>query len=78
MVVVVLVVLMVVVAVVCLEAVEVDCYGAVCFIVEGDIFELGVVLLLVVMEMELDNFELVAQCVVRLVLWCSNGREHFL
>ena len=32
----------------------------------------------IVMEVEVDNFELLVGGVVRLVLWCLNGRGNFL
>ena len=43
--------------------------------VEGDMFEFGGSFVVVVLvEVEVDKFELVVECVVRLLLWCSNGR----
>ena len=61
------VVLMIVVGVVYLGAVEVDCSGV------GDISVFCWVFVVVVVEMEL-----VVECVVRLVLWCSDGRGDYL
>ena len=46
------VVLLLVVAVMCLGVVEVNCSGVGCFMVEGDIFELGGSFAVVVVEME--------------------------
>ena len=60
------VVLMIVVGVFYIGAVEVDCSGVV------EIFLLGWFFVVVVVEVEL-----VVECVVRLVLWCSNGRGIF-
>ena len=57
---------MIVVVVVCLGAMEVDRSRVV------DIFELGGVYVVVV------EVELVQSCVVKLVLWCLNGRVNFL
>ena len=45
---------------------------------EFDIFELGKGFVGVVVEVEVENFELGVGCVVRLVLWCLNGRGDFL
>ena len=58
---------MIVVVVVCLGAMEVDRSRVV------DIFELGGVYVVVVVEVGL-----VQSCVVKLVLWCLNGRVNFL
>ena len=62
-----LVVLMIVVGVVYLGAVEVGCSAV------GDISVLGGVFVVVVVEMEL-----VVEYLVRLVLWCSDGRGDYL
>ena len=61
------VVLMIVFGVVCLGAVEVDCSEVI------DTFMLGGVILVIVLEVELGM-----ECVVKLLLWCSNGRGNFL
>ena len=62
------VVLMIVVGAVCLGAVEVDCSGVV------DTFVLdGVFVVVVVVEVEL----VVVGCVLKLVLWCSDGSGVF-
>lgn len=67
---------MVVVGVLRLGEVEVDCSGKVCFMVEGDIFELGgVFVVVVVVVVEGENFELVVDFVVILFMWCLNGRD---
>lgn len=66
---------MVVVGVLRLGEVEVDCSGKVCFMVEGDIFELGGVFVVVVVVVEGENFELVVDFVVILFMWCLNGRD---
>ena len=68
---------MVVVGVLRLGEVEVDCSGKVCFMVEGDIFELGgvFVVVVVVVVVEGENFELVVDFVVILFMWCLNGRD---
>ena len=66
---------MVVVGVLRLGEVEVDCSGKVCFMVEGDIFELGGVFVVVVVVVEVENFELVVDFVVILFMWCLNGRD---
>ena len=57
-----------VVGVLCIEVVEVDCTGMLDFIVLGGVF---------VVEM-VEEVELVVKCVMRLVLWCANGRGYFL
>ena len=57
-----------VVGVLCIELVEVDCTGMLDFIVLGGVF---------VVEM-VEEVELVVKCVMRLVLWCANGRGYFL
>ena len=59
--------LMMVVAVVCFGVAEVECLGVV------DTFMLGGDFVVVVVEVEL-----VVGCVLKLVLWCSNGRGDFL
>ena len=64
-----------VVGVLRLGEVEVDCSGKVCFMVEGDIFELGGVFVVVVVVVEVENFELVVDFVVILFMWCLNGRD---
>lgn len=60
--------LMAVVEVVYLGVV-VDCSGVVCFMMEGDIFELAGVFVVMVVEVELF-----VRCVVNLVLWCLNEK----
>ena len=60
-----------------MSVVEVDSLGVVLFIAKGDIFDLGGDFVVVVVESEVKNFELVVGCVVRLVLWCSNGTGDF-
>ena len=57
-----------VVGVLCVRALEVDCEGVVDILVLGGVFIVGVV----------EGVELVVGCVVRLVLWCVNGRGYFL
>ena len=57
-----------VVGVLCIEALEVDCAGMVDILVLGGVFMMEVV----------EGVELVVGCVVRLVLWCVNGRGYFL
>lgn len=70
------VVVLMVVGVLRLGEVEVDCSGKVCFMVEGDIFELGgVFVVVVVVVVEGENFELVVDFVVILFMWCLNGRD---
>ena len=49
-------------------AVEVDCAVVVDIMVLGRVFVVEVV----------EGVELVVGCVVRLVLWCANGRGYFL
>lgn len=49
------VVLMLVVRVVCLREVEVDGLRVVCFMVEGDIFELGGGFMMMVVAVEVEN-----------------------
>ena len=49
------VVLMLVVSVVCLREVEVDGLRVVCFMVEGDIFELGGGFMMMVVAVEVEN-----------------------
>ena len=76
---VVVMVLMIGVGVVCiasffLSVVEVDCLGVIFFLMEGDIFELGGVFEVVVLEVEVENFEMVVGCVMRLVVWFLNWR----
>ena len=80
---VVVMVLMIGVGVVCigsffLSVVEVDCLGVIFFLMEGDIFELGGVFEVVVLEVEVENFEMVVGCVMRLVLWFLNWRGDLL
>ena len=50
-----------------------DCLGMVSFIVESDIFVLGGVSVVLMMQVKM-----VVGCVVKLVLWCSNGSGDFL
>ena len=50
----------------------------VCCMVEGDMYELNGGLLVAVVEVDVENFELVLGCAVRLVFWNSNGRGDFL
>lgn len=69
------VVVLMVVGVLRLGEVEVDCSGKVCFMVEGDIFKLGGVFVVVVVVVEGENFELVVDFVVILFMWCLNGRD---
>lgn len=69
----VLLMLMAVVGVVCLREVEVDRLGMVCFIVESDIFVLGGVSVVLMVQVKM-----VVGCVVKLVLWCSNESGDFL
>ena len=57
-----------VVGVLCMGMVEVDCTGVVDIMVLGGVFLVEVV----------EGVELVVGCVVRLVLWCANGRGYFL
>ena len=61
-----------IVGVLCIGAVEVDCPGVVDILVLGGVFVVKVV----------EGVELVVGCVVRhlvrLVLWCVNGRGYFL
>ena len=80
---VVVMVLMIGVGVVCIESfflsvVEVDCLGVIFFLMEGDIFELGGVFEVVVLEVEVENFEMVVGCVMRLVVWFLNWRGDLL
>ena len=63
------VVLMAVVEVAYLGVVEVDCSGVVCFMMEGDIFVLAGVFVVMVVEVELF-----VRCVVNLVWWCLNEK----
>ena len=56
------------VGVLCIGAVEVDCTGGIDIVVLGRVFVVKVV----------EGVELVVGCVVRLVLWCANGRGYFL
>ena len=63
------VVLMIVVGVLYIGAMEEECSGV------FEIFVLGEFFVVVVVVVEV---ELVVGCVVRLVLWCSNGRGDFL
>ena len=68
-----LVVLVMMVRVACIEVVgvvgvlEVDCVGVVDILVLGGVFMVEVV----------EGVELVVGCVVRLVMWCVNGRGCF-
>ena len=61
-----------IVEVLCIGAVEVDCPGVVDILVLGGVFVVK----------EVEGVELVVGCVVRhlvrLVLWCVNGRGYFL
>ena len=57
-----------VVGVLCMGALEVDCAGVVDILVLGGVFVVEVA----------EGVELVVGCVVRLVLWCVNGRGYFL
>ena len=61
-------VLRVVVGVLCIGALGVDCVGVVGILVLGGVFVVEVA----------EGVELVVGCVVRLVLWCVNGRGYFL
>ena len=70
------VVLVIVVIVLCIGMVTVLCIGVVEVDYAGvvDILVLGEVFMLKVME----GVELVVGCIMRLVLWCANGRGYFL
>ena len=57
-----------VVGVLCIRALEVDCAGVVDILVLGWVFMVKVA----------EGVKLVVGCVVRLVLWCVNGRGYFL
>ena len=61
-----------VVGVLCIGVLEVDCVGVADILVLGGVFVVKVV----------EGVELLVGCVVRLVvrlvLWCVNGREYFL
>ena len=57
-----------VVGVSCIGTLEVDCAGVVDILVLGGTFMVEVA----------EEVELMVGCVVRLVLWCVNGREYFL
>ena len=57
-----------VVTVLCIGVLEVECLGVVDILVLGGVFVVEVV----------EGVELVVGCVVRLVLWCVNGRGYFL
>ena len=57
-----------VVEVLCIGVLEVDCAGVVDILVLGGVFMMEVA----------EGVELVVGCVVRLVLWCVNGRGYFL
>ena len=57
-----------VVGVLCIGVVEVDCTGVFDIMVLGGVFVVGL----------MEEVELVFGCVVRLVLWCANGRGYFL
>ena len=50
-----------------------DRLGMVCFIVESDIFVLGGVSVVLMVQVKM-----VVGCVVKLVLWCSNESGDFL
>ena len=52
----------------CIGVLEVECLGVVDILVLGGVFVVEVV----------EGVELVVGCVVRLVLWCVNGRGYFL
>ena len=56
------------VVVLCIGVVEVDCAGVVDILVLGEVFMVKV----------MEGVELVVGCVMRLVLWCANGRGYFL
>ena len=56
------------VGVLCVEVLEVDCAGEVDILVLGGVFVVEVV----------EGVELVTRCVLRLVLWCVEGRGYFL
>ena len=56
------------VGVLCIRALKVDCAGVVDILVLGGVFMVEVT----------EGVELVVGCVVRLVLWCVNGRGYFL
>ena len=60
--------LMVVMGVMYLGTMKVDYSGVVCFMVDSDILELSGSFVLIVVEVEVENFELVVGCFVRLVL----------
>ena len=57
-----------VVGVLCIRALEVDCAGVVHILMLGGVFMVEVA----------EGVELAVGCVVRLVLWCMNGRGYFL
>ena len=56
------------VIVLCIGVVEVDYAGVVDILVLGEVFMVKV----------MEGVELVVGCVMRLVLWCANGRGYFL
>ena len=56
------------VVVLCIGVVEVDYAGVVDILVLGEVFMVKV----------MEGVELVVRCVMRLVLWCANGRGYFL
>ena len=56
------------VVVLCIGVVEVDYAGVVDILVLGEVFMVKV----------MEGVELVVGCVMRLVLWCANGRGYFL
>ena len=60
--------LMVVMGVMYLGTMKVDYSGVVCFMVDSDILELSGSFVLIVVEVEVENFEMVVGCFVRLVL----------
>ena len=57
-----------VLGVLCIGLLEVDCVGVVEILLLGAVFVMEVV----------EGVDLVVGCVVRLVLWCVNGRGYFL
>ena len=57
-----------VLGVLCIGLLEVDCVGVVEMLLLGAVFVMEVV----------EGVDLVVGCVVRLVLWCVNGRGYFL
>ena len=57
-----------VVRVLCIGAVEMDCAGVADILVLGGVFVVNMV----------EGMELVVGCVVRLAVWCVNGRRYYL